>query len=1797
MRQIVFALLLTLGMFMNTSAQSFDEECVRLIKTIAANVDKDSRTFDKEIESVENRINLLNNKTLTPEVATRKAVLHCIAAWAYHELPDRYSDVRNDDVDYMAKRDEHLREALKDKRLLASQQASKYKALVKLGKDGSMFNHCMLAVIADYYFDNSFCSQDEKFSIYEEMISVYESLNMNKASDALTDEIRYAEIMRNNVQMRTSDDEFSAAYRDSVVSYWKKVVEENADSRFISEYRNNLNGALMPVSRIKVSDFHLPEEDLKIDVCFWNCDKAHVFIREFNGYEKQNGWQSKLRLDGKVVASKTVTLGYDPDNVRRREAGLCVVGKHTEKMGGLKPGKYVVVVKSLGGQNTQLVHVSSFCMVPVQENDGVRVYTLDAVSGKPVAGVSVDWVLEKNYGSDVVRKGSGVTDNDGECFLKLHENKGRVSLKASRAEGDTVSLSNVFFSYSVSDKEYRTTDYTKLFTDRLLYRPGQTVKVAGVLYCNDAKDSYVTVSGHASEVSFFFTKDRGDVQKEKVTSNEYGTFSCEFRIPDNAKVGEYIVSCGKSSVTVRVEEYKRPTWSFSLEGKAEGRLALGDTMMVEGKAVMFSGVPVQGADVQYDVFMSPQYYRPLRSRNAWRVTNRSSWKRMENALGHGQTKTDADGKFSISLPLVAENVSDVNSICFKVVAKVTDQAGETREEEYYTVVSVREYMLELDAGHVVDLSKEGNMVLKALDVLGNSLDVFATCEVKLDDKVINKVKVQSNTPYTLSYLCGQDVARMPMGEYVLNFQSRDSRGNDITLTAPYVIQVYDSNVKTASGRDVMFKDDFFYCEGGTFSKGRPARIYFIPAKENSYVIRYVTNNKMVFGRETGAVSKTVNVYEVYYDDSMQDGAVFSLFYVNDGNVTKHRATLKKVVPEKNMRLSWNTFRDHVQPGKKETWVLSVKSPDGKQVSSSEMIATLYDASLDDIHPYAWSFSLPFARVVSETNMHIPYVQSSFEFFFNGDYKSENLRAPSFDRFCDFYEISMLGRAHGRNNFMHRPLAAVARGVKMDMAGLAVTEEASLVMAKKNVMTDSSVDLDDVYSTYDEGDSDSNVDEGKIMLRSKFAETAFFYPHLVSDKDGMIRVSFTLPESLTEWKFMGFVHDERMNNGVMTSKTMARKPFVVQPNMPRFVRVGDDLNLMARIINQDEASLNGYAVICLRKAKDESLVYADTIPFCIDGMSTTTVSFPYQFTDGADDMLCDVFAVSDDVSDGERNLLPVLPSRVQLSESVPFYINGSGEKDVNLKSLFNGDSPSAYDKSMRVEYTDNPVWTVIDALRGVQVPSWQNAPSFAASIYANSKLLELADSLKRYTDKKVVDTDSAKSIYERCLSRLSALRCADGSFKWFDGMREGSYYVTLLVAEQLSRMTDKSDMLYSALSYLDSVQVRNYKYRKAHKISHVPSETDLHYLLVCSCVPGRKVSGEVRLIHDTYLNYVEKHQNELSIYGVASSSVMLRSFFRRKSADRFVGILKSYLVEDKGQGLHFATKRALYSWRDYRIPTQVAAMRSIYALNPNDSVLRDMQLWLLRQKQVQSWDCAETTCEVTDLILRISPNISMRKGEEAQLSIDGVRVDNHFVSDSTMLFAREMGYVNTPVDVFDTLTSVSSLKVVKKSDGVSWGAVTVSFTDESSHVKSYTTGEVSVSRRIMVYDTVAGIGKWRFLNDDESLRVGQKVRVRHTLTTDRDMDFMCVKMPHPACFEPVDKLSGYYNKGALWCFQSIHDSYVEMFFERYREGTSTLDIDYYVSASGTYNFGVSSAQCMYATMYGGHSNGLSVTVNP
>jgi hypothetical protein len=390
--------------------------------------------------------------------------------------------------------------------------------------------------------------------------------------------------------------------------------------------------------------------------------------------------------------------------------------------------------------------------------------------------------------------------------------------------------------------------------------------------------------------------------------------------------------------------------------------------------------------------------------------------------------------------------------------------------------------------------------------------------------------------------------------------------------------------------------------------------------------------------------------------------------------------------------------------------------------------------------------------------------------------------------------------------------------------------------------------------------------------------------------------------------------------------------------------------------------------------------------------------------------------------------------------------------------------------------------------------------------------------------------------------------------------------------------------------------------KKRKVKIWPYDRDIRYLYVSAQIPDRDVSSEIKKMREEYLTKVEKAPRDLTIYGAANTAYTLRAFGHVKSADKFVDFLKDYTVEKPGQGRFYATDAAYYSWMDYRIPTQVAAMKAIHQKDKTDPILNDMQLWLISQKQVQKWDNPMNTIDVADFLLKVSPMETFHEIKKPVLIVDGTELKEMdygtINTERDELEGREANLIlegNVLADTPEELLTdgVQQLEVKKQTPGVSWGAAYATFLEDVGNLKLYATSELKIQRKLYVQHP--GGTKWEDYDPSQPLQVGDKVRIRHLITADRDMDFVRVSAQHPACFEPLRHLSGYQNMGGRGCYLSIHDSHFDMFFDWFTRGTSTVDMDYSVVRSGSYQMGVSTVECVYAKQFGGHTEGSKVNV--
>ena len=696
-------------------------------------------------------------------------------------------------------------------------------------------------------------------------------------------------------------------------------------------------------------------------------------------------------------------------------------------------------------------------------------------------------------------------------------------------------------------------------------------------------------------------------------------------------------------------------------------------------------------------------------------------------------------------------------------------------------------------------------------------------------------------------------------------------------------------------------------------------------------------------------------------------------------------------------------------------------------------------------------------------------------------------------------------------------------------------------------------------------SDASAALDQVQLRENLSETAFFYPALESDAKGNVSLKFTLPESLTTWKFMGLAHDKEMRNGMLVDEVVAKKTVMVQPNLPRFLREGDKAVLVAKVFNTSGKKVSGNARMQIIDPETNKVVWQKEQKYNIDAEGTTTLSFDVQnLKEGT--YINKVVVAGNGYSDGEQHYLPVLSDKELVVNTLPITLHEAGKKDFDLTQLFlnkNGKQVRAdKDTKVTVEYTNNPSWLMMKALPAVSNPTEEDAISLMAAVYANS--------ISRH-----IQSDTLKVEIDKYINLLKKLQNADGSFSWWKGMG-GSRYVTTEVAEMMVRLnaivgkqSSTSKMLSSAINYLNQQTAREVKEMKKReqenkKYEATPSEQALHYLYIITMNFTRLDGSALEDVH-YLLGKLKKMTGSLTIYGKAKAAVVLAKNYDEKTAADYLKSIEEYSVYREEMGRYYDTRKAYYSWRNYKIPTEVAAIEALQQLNGNKQTIEEMQRWLLMSKRTQAWDTPVNTVDAVFAFMNGNKQNLNRKAENAVIKLDGKLIP--MPKDSTTL-----GYVKSEQEGKDA----SHLTIDKKSDYTSWGAVYAEFKLPISEIASSESG-IKISRKVA-----------------SKAKVGDRVKVTITLNADRDYDFVKVVDKRAACLEPVGQISGY--QWGLGCYVSPRDNTTNFYFERLSKGKHVIEMEYYVDREGDYRSGSCTVECTYSPEFGGRTEGYKITIN-
>lgn len=1479
--------------------------------------------------------------------------------------------------------------------------------------------------------------------------------------------------------------------------------------------------------------------------------------------------------------------------------------KDSIEIGGNLPlGAYLMEVTS---DNTgiapqrELFYVSNLAvMIQQLPDDRHRYVVVNATDGQPVPGAKIV-LYDRNY-DDKTGKFKRViharmtTDDQGEAYFKNVDGNVLIYTSTDKfAPAKDIYLSRARY-YEKKDDEVK----YQLFTDRAIYRPGQKVHATAVSYIVK-KGLDASVPGKSMELKFILRDANWkQVAEQKATTDEYGTASVDFELPQGGQTGMYHVSVNnRANSSFRVEEYKRPTFEITFP-KVNEKYNWGDTVVVKASAKTYAGVPVQGAKVEYQVTRRNQLWW-------WGAGSAGQLVKTDSCV------TREDGTFDVEIPLEAslsgKNEADMSDFMriarffnFEVSAIVTDISGESHEGVMSLPLGTKPTILTVDLPKRIETDSLKTVTFAYRNASG--MEISSNLKYRIDK---GEWKVaEANAPISMAVLpsgvhemeaiCGQDTLQQ---KFTL-FSIKDTHPMEPTT-------------------------EWYYQTAKTFPRdGKPVYVQVGSSENGAHIVYSIIAGNKLLEKGAWELGDSIVTLPFTYKPEYASGVVINYSFVKNGECYTRKISIARPLPEKKLNITWKTFRDRLTPGQKEKWTLQITTPDGKP-AKAQLMSVLYDKSLDQLADHTWKMTLGFSQWLPDC-----YWKSNLKYYEMGlsgtyptkYYDEKELEVDQFDgKYFSYYgymqavELSKLERSSG----------GTVEAVRIQKDEL-VQEEGRVMKTRGSNMIRVAAAAPSVNKVFDAveempqfaGGSGSDAGQflDKVQIRENLNETAFFYPALESDNQGNVAINFTLPESVTTWKFMGLAHDKEMRNGCLVDEAVAQKTVMVQPNMPRFLREGDKSSIVVKLFNTSDKKVNGNARMQIIDPETNKVVWQKTQNYSINAEGSASVSFDVQgLKEGV--YINKVVAAGNGYSDGEQHYLPVLSNRELVVNTLPITLHQPGEQSFDLSKLFlnkeGKQAKGAEDAKVTVEYTNNPSWLMVKALPAISNPTEEDALSLMAAIYANTLSRHIQKTLN--VNAKDIDdasglasaSDTLQKKVNKYVALLKKLQNKDGSFSWWKGM-SGSRYMTTAVAEMMVRLNAivgrqsfTASMLSGAIDYLRQQTAREVKAMKedeakaAQKAARngkayqaTPSEMALHYLYIVA-MDGTCVKLKAPALNDMdyLLGKLKKMTGSLTIYGKAKAAVILALNYDYKTAADYLKSMEEYSVYREDMGRYYDTRKAYYSWRNYKIPTEVAAIEALQALDAQSiaaissassaiskqQTIEEMQRWLLMSKRTQVWDTPVNTVDAVYAFMKGNESNWNRKAENAVLKLDGKLLP--MPQDSTTL-----GYVRT-----EKAGKASTLSISKKSDYTSWGAVYAEFKQPISEIASAESG-IKV-RRVIVPAESQGRGK-------AQAKVGEKVKVTLIITADRDYDFVKIVDKRAACLEPVNQLSGY--QWGMECYVSPKDNTTNFYFDRLSKGKHFVEMEYYVDRKGDYQSGSCTAESTYSPEFGGRTEAYKMTVN-
>ncbi|MCW1735431.1 alpha-2-macroglobulin family protein [Anaerorudis cellulosivorans] len=1631
-----------------------------------------------------------------------------------------------------------------------------------------------------------------------------------------------------------ADDSVQVAKNKKAYELLKKGIEQFPRYERISILQNKLNVLTHPSLVVEGRKTFTPRGEKKLKVTYRNLQKVTAKLYCITAPVSYRSDEGLMKNERKVFVKDIVfelptlepyRFGEASFFVDIHEYGTYKLEFETDKKTDDKAACYFSVSD-----------LSSFSRA--LDSNNYEFFAVNRVTGKPIKKAQIHlYSLKGDWKNRYYRKENVlITDKSGRASFNLSNKKeGRDLFYRVVSGKDSCSLlSPVPYRYEqyVSGESSRET--VNLFTDRNVYRPGQTVFFKVIATRTDGRAAVL----HQNKTLEVVLKDANmqEVAKQRLKTNEFGSVAGEFVLPRHVLSGYFQLVYEDQVVGFRVEEYKRPTFEVIFD-KISQTYAFGEEITLKGKAESFSGIKIRQAGVNYRILRRQPWWRSLVSSSEY--------------FDGGTVVTDERGEFEIRF---IPRKSDVDPVfpavyTFSVEAVVTDINGESQRGNYDIVVGDVSMMLDIEMTEKWEKNEAPQIVFSAKNLDGNEIATKGTYRVfsLSENDSISQQVLEGNFVTGEQMELRAKLGRLSSGKYCIRLLAEDDKGNTVEAEKKVVLFSY------ADKKPPYKTNEWLVEKNTTFGEGVNSEIILGVSDKDVPVLFEIWQGNKLHKREWVTLSEENRTFRIPYQAQLKDQASVVFTYIKNEKFYSHRVDLQVEKEKKELGVKLSVFRDKIRPGTQEEWRLTVTDVDGKP-ARAEVLASMYDFSLDKIYPTtAWEWKVSDGR---EAMNRVPLIYKDVSFdneFVTQYFPFDEIKIVPFvfDTF-NWFGFSLFSRS----DFMTRGLTSDIKGNLMGMASTKKSRGDSEVFftsaPEVNFQSDRVAKGSEEKAEPIGGQSKLPGFTDIYQSRRNFNEAAFFFPQLRTDDKGETQLAFTVPESNTRWRFRVLAHDKKLNVGQIEAFAVSQKELMVTTNMPRFFLQGDKTGISAKISNLSDRDIAVNVKIeffnpMTNEVISNIAVQQEVQTFSLAKGASSAASWMVDVPADIDVLGVRIIAENESFSDSEQHAIAVLPNRMLATESMRLDVQANETKEFTMDRLANRSSDTARPYRLTLEFASNPAWYAIQALPVMSNPESDNAVSWFASYYANTlgyhisqaypqvaamievwkkqsfseetflsnlqKNEELKNVLleetpwvleaKNEAEQKeklslLFDPNRSNLITRQAVDKLRELQTSEGGWSWFKDFRS-SRSITQYILYGFSQLKelkaveftdDIRTMQAKAVSYIDSEALRSFelfkKQDKNWRNIKTISTPDLEYLYVRSAYTQYASSKEVQEMVNFYTGTLVDNWTK---YGLYERSLIALLMSRRGKQSVVTDILNSFrehATVNNEMGMFWANDRSNVFMSQSAISVHTFIMDAFRIGGAKSGEMDNMKRWLLKQKQTEIWESTHATVDAIFALLSTGGNWFSSQGETAiKIGEEVVKSDNQ---------EQGTGYFKKSWNGSEIKPEMGKIQIVHQGNTPAWGALYWQYFEEIDKIAN-TDASLDIEKALFIEQTGVSGKELVPVTENHPLKTGDKVVIRLTVRTDRDMEFVHLKDLRAACFEPIDQISGTYWQGKTRYYRTSKDASTHFYFDHMPRGTYVFEYGVFVNRAGSYSNGTATIQCLYAPEFTSHTSGIRINV--